>query len=137
VPGNDERAVGILDKVDGKVDYVDVNQDFEEFYCEEMLCHMEPEMLSSMGSQKGLFKMEGLESASKEPLYDESKGCDKEFTTLRTVLELLKLKASTGGSDTSFTDLLNFLSQLLPKPNKLPTSIYKVKKLISPISLGV
>jgi hypothetical protein len=136
VPGNDERVVGILDKVDGKVDYVDANQDFEEFDCEEMLRHMEPEMLSSLGSQKGLSKMEGLESASKEPLYDESKSCDKEFTTLRIVLELLKLKASAGWSDTSFTDLLNFLSQLLPKPNKLPTSTYKAKKLISPIALG-
>jgi hypothetical protein len=119
------------------VDNVDANQEFEEFDCEEMLRHMEPEMLSSVGSQKGLSKMEGLESASKEPLYDESKGCDKEFTTLRTVLELLKLKASAGWSDTSFTDLLNFLSQLLPKPNKLPTSTYKAKKLISPIALGV
>jgi hypothetical protein len=109
---------------------VDANQDFEEFDCEEMLRHMEPEMLSSVGSQKGLSKMEGLESASKEPLYDESKGCDKEFTTLRTVLELLKLKASAGWSNTSFTDLLNFLSQLLSKPNKLPTSTYKAKKLM-------
>jgi hypothetical protein len=79
VPGNDERAVGILDKVEGKVDSVDANQDFEEFDCEEMLRHMEPEILSSVGSQKGLSKMEGLESASKEPLYDESKSCDKEL----------------------------------------------------------
>jgi hypothetical protein len=62
VPDNDERVVG---KVEGKVDYVDANQDFEEFDCEEMLCHMEPEMLSSVGLQKGLYKMEGLESASK------------------------------------------------------------------------
>jgi hypothetical protein len=53
------RAVGILDKVDGKVDYVDANQDFEEFDCEEMLRHMEPEMLSSVGSQKGLSKNGG------------------------------------------------------------------------------
>jgi hypothetical protein len=34
--------------VDGKVDSVDANQDFKEFDCEEMLRHMEPEMLSSM-----------------------------------------------------------------------------------------
>jgi hypothetical protein len=47
------------------------------------------------------------------------------------------LKASVGWSDTSFTGLLNFLSQLLPKPNKLPTSTYKAKKLITPIALGV
>ena len=45
MPGNDERVVRILDlKVDGKVDYVDVNQDFEDFDCEEMLRHMEPEI---------------------------------------------------------------------------------------------
>ena len=42
VPGNDERVVGILDKVDGKMDNVDANQEFEEFDCEEMLRHMEP-----------------------------------------------------------------------------------------------
>ena len=49
VPGNDERVVEILDlKVYGKVDNVDANQDFEEFDCEEMLRHMEPEMLSSV-----------------------------------------------------------------------------------------
>jgi hypothetical protein len=138
VLGNDESAVGMLAKKDGKVDSVDANQDFVEFDCEDMLRHMDPEMLSSMGSQKkDLPKLEGLESASKEPLYDESKGCDKEFTTLRTVLELLKLKASAGWSDSSFTDLLKFLSQLLPKPNKLPTSTYKAKKLISPVALGV
>jgi hypothetical protein len=65
VSGNDERAVGIEDKVDGKVDSMDANQDFKEFDCEEMLHHMEPEMLSSIGSQKGLPKIEGLESASK------------------------------------------------------------------------
>ena len=44
VPGNDERAVGIEDKVDGKVDSVDANKDFKEFDCEEMLRHMEPEI---------------------------------------------------------------------------------------------
>jgi hypothetical protein len=70
-------------------------------------------------------------------LYMMNKRVVTKFTTPHTVLELLKLKASAGWSDTSFTDLLNFLSQLLPKPNKLPTSTYKAKKLISLIALGV
>jgi len=33
--------------------------------------------------------MEALMKAAEEPLYDESKGCTKEFTTLRSVLKLL------------------------------------------------
>jgi hypothetical protein len=38
--------------------------------------------------------MDILEKSSKYHLYDESNSFDKEFTLLRVVLELLKLKAS-------------------------------------------
>jgi hypothetical protein len=81
--------------------------------------------------------MEILEKSSSEPLYDESNGCDKEFTQLRVVLELLKLNVSHGWSDNSFSELLSLLAKLLPKPNTLPTSTYRAKKLICPLSLGV
>jgi hypothetical protein len=81
--------------------------------------------------------MEILEKSSREPLYDESNGCGKEFTQLHVVLELLKLKASHGWSDNSFSDLLSLLAKLLPKPNTLPTRTYRAKKLICPLSLGV
>jgi hypothetical protein len=50
-----------------------------------------------------------LEEASKDLLYDELKDCDKEFTKLRTVLVLLKLKVSHGWSDTSFSKNLSLL----------------------------
>jgi hypothetical protein len=70
-------------------------------------------------------------------LYDESNGCYKEFTQLHVMLELLKLKASHGWSDNSFSKLLSLLAKLLPKPNTLPTSTYRAKKLIYPLSLGV
>jgi hypothetical protein len=70
-------------------------------------------------------------------LYDESNGCDKEFTELCVMLELLKLKASHAWSDNSFSELLSLLAKLLPKPNTLPTSTYRVKKFICPLSLGV
>jgi hypothetical protein len=53
------------------------------------------------------------------------------------VLELLNLKASHGWFDNSFSELLNLLAKLLPKPNTLPTSTYRAKKLIYPLSLGV
>jgi hypothetical protein len=53
------------------------------------------------------------------------------------VLELLKLKASHGWSDNSFSELFSLLAKLLPKPNTLPTSTYRAKKFICPLSLGV
>jgi hypothetical protein len=53
------------------------------------------------------------------------------------VIELLKLKASHGWFDNSSSELLSLLAKLLLKPNTLPTSIYKVKNLICPLSLGV
>jgi hypothetical protein len=52
-------------------------------------------------------------------------------------LELLKLKASNGWSDSSFSALLELLSKVLPKPNGLPTSTYLIKKIICPLTLGV
>jgi hypothetical protein len=81
--------------------------------------------------------MKILEKSSREPLYDESNGCGKEFTQLRVMLELLKLKASHGWSDNSFLDFLSLLAKLLPKPNTLPRSTYRAKKLICLLSLGV
>jgi hypothetical protein len=74
--------------------------------------------------------MDILEKSSKDLLYDESNGCGKEFTQLRVVLELLKLKASRGRSDNSFSELLNLLVKRFLKLNRLPTSTYRAKKLI-------
>jgi hypothetical protein len=90
-----------------------------------------------MGIERGLSNMDILEKSSKDLLYDESNGCGKEFTQLRVVLELLKLKACHGWSDSSFLELLSILAKLLPKPYTLPTSTYRAKKLICPLSLGV
>jgi hypothetical protein len=52
-------------------------------------------------------------------------------------LELLKLKASNGWSDSSFSALLELLSNVLPKSNGLPTSTYPAKKIICSLKLGV
>ena len=56
--------------------------------------HTEPSMLLMKG-------MAALKKAAEEPLYDESKGCTKEYTTLRAVLKLLMAKVRYGLSDAS------------------------------------
>jgi hypothetical protein len=53
------------------------------------------------------------------------------------MLELLKLKASSGWSDTSFLALLELLTKVLPKTNGLPSSTYQAKKIICPLTIGI
>jgi hypothetical protein len=122
---------GVFDGNDHGID------DDDDFDFEDLWRHVEPHVLNSMGTDRRLDNMEILEKSSREPLYDESNSCGKEFTQLRVVLELLKLKASHGWSDNSFLDLLSLLEKLHPNPNTLPISTYKPKKLICPLSLGV
>jgi hypothetical protein len=43
-----------------------------------------------MKTDRGLENMKILEKSSREPLYDESNSCGKEFTQLRVMLELSK-----------------------------------------------
>jgi hypothetical protein len=81
--------------------------------------------------------MDILEKSSKYLLYDKSNGCGKEFTQLRVVLELLKLKVGHRWSDNNFLEILSLLAKLLPKPNTLSISTYRAKKLICLLSLGV
>jgi len=87
----------------------------------------------SMFFMKG---MEALKKAAEEPLYDESKGCTKQFMTLRAVLQLLTIKARHGWSDASFNEFLRVLGDLLPKENKVPANTYYAKKLVSPLTMG-
>jgi hypothetical protein len=90
-----------------------------------------------MGTNRGLDNMEILEKSSREPLYDESNGCGEEFTQLCVMLELPNLKANHGWSNNSFSELLSLLTKLLQKPNTLPTSTSRAKKLVCLLSLGV
>jgi hypothetical protein len=74
---------------------------------------------------------------AEENIYERLKGCLKHWTVLRFILELLTLKAKHSWSDGSFNDLLHILAWLLPKPNKVPASTYRAKKLVSPFTMGV
>jgi hypothetical protein len=93
-------------------------------------CHTDPSMFFKKG-------MESLKKAAEEPLYNESKGCTKEFTTLRSMLKLLMLKARYGQSDAGFDSFLNIITDMLPKENKVPANTYYAKKLISPLAMDV
>jgi hypothetical protein len=138
----DTRGVGddnSHDQDDGVFDGSNhgIDDDDDDFDYEELLRHVEPHVLNSMGTDRGLDNIEILEKSSREPLYNESNGCGKEFTQLRVMLELLKWKASHGWYDNSFSELLSLLVKLLPKSNTLPTSTYRAKKLLCLLSLGV
>jgi hypothetical protein len=97
-------------------------------------------MLRRHAEDPSVFFMKGMETlmkAAEEPLYDESKGCTKEFTTLRSVLKLLVCKARYGLSDAGFDAFLSIIADMLPKENKVPANTYYAKKLISPLTMGV
>jgi hypothetical protein len=97
-------------------------------------------MLRRHAEDPSMFFIKGMEALIKtteEPLYDESKGCTKEFTTLRSVLNLLVCKAGYGLSDAGFDAFLSIIADMLPKKNKVSANIYYVKKLISPLTMGV
>jgi hypothetical protein len=92
--------------------------------------HTDPSMFFKKG-------MESLKKVAEEPLYDESKGCTKEFTMLRSVLKLLMLKAKYGLSDAGFDAFLNIIADMLPNENKVHANTYYAKKLISLLAMDV
>jgi hypothetical protein len=103
---------------------------------EELMCNVAPDVLLQRRN-KGFDNFEARDKASRDLLYEECKGCDKKHMVLWMMVELLKLKASNGWSDTSFLDLLQLLTKVLPKSNGLPNSTYPAKKTICPLTLGV
>jgi hypothetical protein len=86
---------------------------------------------------KGFDNFEMHFKPSRDLLYEECKGCDREHMVLWMMLELMKLKANSRWSDTSFLALLEMLTKVLPKPNGFPSSTYQVKKIICPLTLGI
>jgi hypothetical protein len=116
-------------------DQDDVGENDEGLDVEELMRNVAPDVLLQCRN-KGFDNFETLNKASRD-LYEECKGCHKEYTVLWMTLELLKLKASNGWSDSSFSALLELLSKVLSKPNSLPTSTYLAKKIICPLTLCV
>jgi hypothetical protein len=108
----------------------------EGFDVEELMRNVAPNVLLKRRN-KGFDTFEMLDKASRDPLYEECKGCNKEQMVLWMTLELLKLKASNRWSDTSFSALLELLTKVLSKANAFPSSTYQAKKIICPLKLGI
>ena len=68
---------------------------------------------------------------AEKPLYAK---CTK-YTRLSAVLKLFNVKARNGWTDKSFTELLELLSDMLPKGNTLPTRNYDAKKILCPMGM--
>jgi hypothetical protein len=111
------------------------NHSDEGFDVEELMRNVAPDVLLQRRN-KVFNNFEMLDKASRD-LYEECKECDKEHTMLLMMLELIKLKATCGWSDTSFSALLKLLSKVLPKPNGLPNSTYQAKKIICLLTLDI
>jgi hypothetical protein len=62
----DNNSDGVFDGDDHDVAAAD------DFYYQELLCHVEPWVLSSMGTQRGISNMDILEKSPKDLLYDKS-----------------------------------------------------------------
>jgi hypothetical protein len=117
-------------------DQDDLCENDEGLDVEELMRNVPPHVLLQCRNN-GFDNFETLNKVSRDLLYEECKGCHKEHTVLWMTLELLKLKASNGWSDSSFSGLQELLSNVLPKPNDLSTSTYIGQKIICPLTLGV
>jgi hypothetical protein len=142
----DERAeenMGILDDVcshrddrcEDDIGQDDADHSDEGFDVEELMCNVAPNVLLQRRN-KGFDNFEMLDKASRD-LYEEYKGCDKEHTVLWMTLELMKLKATSGWSNTSFSTLLELLTKVLTKPNGLPSITYQANKIICLLTLRI
>ena len=85
-------------------------------------------------SEREFCKFEGLIKDSVRPLFPR---CKLEYTRLSTMLELLKLKASNGWSDNSFTALLGLLTDILLEENMVPRTTYQAKKVLCLLAMEV
>ncbi|XP_052297107.1 uncharacterized protein LOC127902292 [Citrus sinensis] len=66
-----------------------------------------------------------------KPLYPGS----NKFTKLSALVKLYNIKGRYGWSDSSFSNLLSALSDMLPEGNDLPVSMYEAKKTMSALGL--
>jgi hypothetical protein len=91
----------------------DVGQDDKGLDLEEVMRNVAPDVLVQCRN-KGFDNFVILDWASRDLLYEEYKGCDKEHTVLLLTLKLQKLKARNMWSDSSFSTILELLTKLLP-----------------------
>ncbi|XP_062103630.1 uncharacterized protein LOC133814719 [Humulus lupulus] len=57
------------------------------------------------------------------------------MSKLVVLVKLYNLKASSGWSDISFTNLLDLTKEILPKDNEMPSSLYEAKKTLCTLGM--
>jgi hypothetical protein len=114
----------------------DADNSDESFDVEKLKRNVTPDVLLQRRN-KSFNNFEMFNKSSRDLLYEECKACDKEHTVLWMTLELMKLKAISGWSDTSFLALLELLTKVLPKSNGLASSTYQAKKISCLLTLGI
>jgi hypothetical protein len=71
-----------------------------------------------------------LLEASKEPLHEHT-----EVTLLAFITRLVAIKSKYFFSNNCYNDLLKWISDILPKPHKVPKDMYPSKKMMSTLGL--
>ena len=87
---------------------------------------------ASIGEQSTDKSFFGSATAT-EPLYPS---CPKEITKLYAIVKLNSLKTQYGFSDNGVTALLEFIKELLPEGNTLPSKYPDVKKIIKQLGMN-
>ena len=57
------------------------------------------------------------------------------FYLLSSLICLYNLKAKHGWTDSSFSELMSLVNELLPKGNLMPISMYNAKKTLSTLGM--
>lgn len=109
----------------------DVEQDTTMNQSESVRNEAFEETLQFETSTENIYEGIHMKEDSDIPLYE---GCS-EFTKTSAVVRLYNLKAINGWSDKSFSELLKLISEMLPKNNVLPQSVYEAKKTLSDMGL--
>jgi hypothetical protein len=92
------------DGCEDDIDQDDADHSDKFFDVEKLMHNVAPDVLLQRRN-KGFDNFEMLDKTSRD-FYEECKGCDKEHTVLWMMLQLIKLKATSGWFDTSFSTLL-------------------------------
>jgi hypothetical protein len=71
-----------------------------------------------------------LLKASEEPLYENI-----EVTLLAFITWLMVIRSKYFFSNNCYNDLVNLISDILPKPHKVPKDMYQFKKIMTALSL--
>ena len=77
-------------------------------------------------------KLDQLAKDSKTPLYE---GCGPDHNRLDVTLKLPDIKVKTKSTDICLDMILEYVHEVLPKGNTLPSTVDEAKKIVCPLDL--